>query len=85
MLGFGSGSSKQASPSSQRRARAQHPFNLFQNLCIIVLLSRIIIKEFAQMRKLTSIVIVMALMGALVGCYSTACQQPAPHHMKGEG
>jgi len=37
------------------------------------------------MKKLTGIVIVMALMGVLVGCYSTACQQPAPMHMKGEG
>ena len=38
------------------------------------------------MKKLSGLIVVMALMGALVGCYSTACQQPCPPmHMKGEG
>jgi hypothetical protein len=37
------------------------------------------------MKKLTGLVIVMALMGVLTGCYSTACQQPTHMNMKGEG
>lgn len=37
------------------------------------------------MKKLTGILLAMCMMGMLVGCYSTACQQPAPMNMKGEG
>lgn len=37
------------------------------------------------MKKLTGLVLVMIMMGVLTGCYSTACQQPAPMNMKGEG
>jgi len=37
------------------------------------------------MKKVTGLLLVMVMMGVLVGCYSTACQQPAPVNMKGEG
>jgi hypothetical protein len=37
------------------------------------------------MKKLTGLVLLMVMMGVLGGCYSTACQQPAPVNMKGEG
>lgn len=37
------------------------------------------------MRKLAGLVLVMVIVGVLGGCSSTACQQPAPMNMKGEG
>jgi len=37
------------------------------------------------MKKVAGLVLVMMMMGVLGGCYSTACQQPAPMNMKGEG
>jgi hypothetical protein len=39
------------------------------------------------MKKVTGLLLLMVMMGVLAGCYSTACQQPAPAPMnvKGEG
>jgi hypothetical protein len=37
------------------------------------------------MKKIAGLVLVMMMMGVLGGCASTACQQPAPMNMKGEG
>lgn len=37
------------------------------------------------MKKVAGLLLVVVMMGVLGGCYSTACQQPAPVNMKGEG
>lgn len=37
------------------------------------------------MKKVTGLLLLMVMMGVLAGCYSTACQQPAPMNVKGEG
>lgn len=37
------------------------------------------------MKKLTGILLVVMMMGALVGCYSKSCDQPQPMSYKGEG
>jgi|GEM_PF-4726202 hypothetical protein len=37
------------------------------------------------MRKVAGLLLVVVMMGVLGGCYSTACQQPAPVSLKGEG
>jgi hypothetical protein len=37
------------------------------------------------MKKVTGLLLLVVMTGFLAGCYSTACQQPAPMNMKGEG
>lgn len=37
------------------------------------------------MKKVTGLVLAILMMSMLAGCYSTACTQPAPMNMKGEG
>lgn len=37
------------------------------------------------MKKLTGILLVVLMTGVLAGCWSSACQGPAPMSYKGEG
>jgi len=37
------------------------------------------------MKKFSGLFLALVMMSVLSGCYSTACTQPAPLHMKGEG
>jgi hypothetical protein len=37
------------------------------------------------MKNIAGLLLVIMMVGGIVSCSSTACQQPAPMNMKGEG